>query len=93
MISGIRPRSSTVQGRYLPVIFSFLRIGQLGWVVREVPAKTSIRPSGAPRIFKEGKKFFEKGILSPPNFWPFFTENRGFHAIFIQKLPSFVLAF
>ena len=83
---------STVPGRSLPVIFSFLRIGQLGWVVLGVPAKTLIRPSGAPRIFKEGRrKFFLKEILSPPNFWPFFTENRGFHAIFRQNLPNFVL--
>ena len=44
----------------MPVIFSCLRIGQLGWVVRAVPAKTPIRPSGAPRIFKEGGENFLK---------------------------------
>ena len=35
-----------------------LRIRQLGWVVLSVPAKTSIRPSSAPRIFKEGRRKF-----------------------------------
>ena len=64
MISEVRPRCFTVQGRSLPLIFSFLRIGQLGWVVLGVPAETSIRPSNAPRIFKERRKFFKKRILS-----------------------------
>ena len=92
MISEVPPRCSTVQGRSLPVTFSFLRIGQLGWVVRGVPAKTSIRPSGAPKIFEEGKRnFFQKRNTFAAEFLAFFTENRGFHAIFRQKLPNFVL--
>ena len=67
------------------VIFSFLRIGQLGWVVREVPAKTPIRPSGATRIFKEGRrKVFKKGILSLPNFWPFLLKI-GVSSLFSDK--------
>ena len=70
----------------------FLRVGQLGWVVRGVPAKTSIRPTGAPRIFKEGRRnFFKKGITFAAEFLAIFTKNRGFHAIFRQKLANFVL--
>ena len=72
MISEVRPRYSTVQARSLPEIFSFLRIGQLGWVVRGVPAKTSIRPSGAPRIFKKGRRRFFKKKNFRRQFFVFF---------------------
>ena len=57
MISEVRPRCSTAQGRSLPVIFLFLRIGQLGWDVLEVPAKTSIHPEFSKR---GGEKFSKK---------------------------------
>ena len=85
MISEVRPKCSIVQGRSLPVIFSFLRIGQQGLVVLGALAKTSIRSSGAPRIFKEGRrKIFKKGILSPPNFWPF-LRKKGIFTLFSHK--------
>ena len=72
----------------MPLIFSFLRIEQLGWVLLGVPAKTSIRPSGAPRIFKEGRrKFFKKGILSLPNFWPFLLKM-GVFRYFQTKITN-----
>ena len=69
----------------MPVIFSFWRIGQLGWVVRGVPAKTSIRPSGAPRIFKEGRrKFFQKRITFAAEFLAFLPKI-GVSTLFSDK--------
>ena len=92
MISEARPRYSTVEVDPCRLIFSFLRIGQLGWVVLGVPAKTSIRPSGAPRIFR-GEKIFQKRNTFAAEFLAFFTENRGFHATFRQNyLTSFLFA-
>ena len=93
MISELRPRCSTVQDRSLPAIFSFLRIGQLGRVVLGVPAKTSIWPGGAPRIFKEGRgKFFKKGTLLRPNFWPLLLKIRVF-TLFLDKNYQTFLSF
>ena len=85
MISEVRLRYSAVQGRSLSVIFSFLTTGQLGWVALGMPAKTSIRASCVPRIFKEGRRnLFKKGILSLPNFWRF-SLKIGFFTLFSEK--------
>ena len=89
MASEVRPKCFTAHGRSLPVMFSLLRIGQQGWVVLGVPAKTSIRPSDAPRLFKEGrKKVFKKVNTFAAEFLVFFTENRRFSRYFQTKITK-----